>query len=95
MTSDRMALRFEPTSPLKPATLCTVHVGARMLDEWGEYMSLGMHGPDLGGDWVTGSMTNARRGSGDGCCTRDHCGGRVAYATNGAFGIAFTFTTAG
>ena len=93
ITADRMALRFQPVRPLNPATLYTIHVGAGMVDQSGEHVSLGMHGPDLGGDWITESMMTAAMGMGG--PSGSMMGVGWAHPTNGTFGMTFTFTTAG
>lgn len=91
MTSDRMELRFQPTRPLTPARVYTVHVGAGMVDQSGEHVSLGMHGPGLGGEWVTQSMMTSAMGMGG--PTGTMMGAGWAHPTNGTFGMTFTFTT--
>ena len=92
-SSDRMTLTFDPSQPLMAATDYTVHIGAGMTDDHGQHVSLGMHGPAMGGDWVTSTMMTGAMGMGG--LTGTMMGPGWAHPTNGSFGMIFTFTTAG
>ena len=92
-SADGMSLRFQPTQPLEPGTLHTIHVGSGMTNESGHPVSLGMHGPELGGTWVTEGMMNQAIGMGGPAGSMMGVG--LAHPTNGTFGMTFPFTTAG
>jgi hypothetical protein len=56
LSSDGRVLRFEPTEPLEPGMRYTIHVGGGITDVSGNQADLEMHGPSLGGMWVTQAM---------------------------------------
>ncbi len=73
------------------------HTGGGMMDTNGDHVDFGQHGPGMGGQWATGDMMGGGpmgggpMGGGPG----PHAGAGWQHPTNGSFGMAFTFTTAG
>lgn len=78
-----------PSSPLHPGTQYTVHVGGGMVDANGQLVDMNMYGPGLGGQWIQGGMM----GTGHAGMGWGMMGGGWRHS-NGAYGMAFTFTTA-
>lgn len=90
LSEDRTALSFLPAQSLAPATEYVVHVGGGMTDELGRHMSLGVHGPSMGGAWVTGSMMTGGMGFGS---NGGMMGPGWAHPNDGTYGMSFRFTT--
>ncbi len=95
---DQMGLGFVPTVPLMPGTEYTVHVGGGMTDTAGMPLDLHRHGILLGGETVTESMVRGPDGMGMGMDMMGqpitHTGPGWAHS-DGTYGLAFMFTTAG
>jgi len=92
-SSDRSTLTCTPTSALDPGTRYVVHVGGGMTDANGQHVDFSS-GLGLGGTWIMGGMMGSMMGVG-------HAGGPWAGMgtgwmdpSNGAYGMAFFFTTA-
>ncbi len=92
-SGDRRTLTFDPGEPLEPNTDYTIHVGAGMTDANGDHISLELHGPGMGGGWITASMMTGAMGMGG--PTGSMMGPGWAHPTNGSFGMMFNFRTAG
>ena len=90
-TADGMGLRFAPTQPLDPSTQYTIHVGGGLTDVDGAVIDLDLHGPALGGTWVTLDMVMGMSSIGMGM-GQSHSGPEWLYL-NGMYGLAFAFTT--
>jgi hypothetical protein len=86
-----MGLRFTPTRPLDPSTRYTIHVGGGMTDQGGGLVDLDLHGPMLGGMWVTEEMVMGMNTMGMGMGV-SHSRPEWRYV-NGMYGLAFAFTT--
>jgi hypothetical protein len=78
-----------PSSPLQPGTQYSVHVGGGMVDANGQVIDMGVYGPGFGGQWIQGGMM----GTGHAGMAWGMMGGNWRHS-NGAYGMAFTFTTA-
>jgi hypothetical protein len=78
-----------PSSPLQPGTQYRVHVGGGMVDVNGQLIDMNMYGPGFGGQWIQGGMM----GAGHAGTAWGMVGGGWRQS-NGAYGMAFTFTTA-
>ena len=78
-----------PLSPLQPGPQYMVHVGGGMTDVNGQFIDMDMYGPGFGGQWVQGGMM----GPGHAGTPWGMMGGGWHHS-NGAYGMAFTFTTA-
>jgi len=89
-TADGLGLRFAPLHPLDPWTQYTIHVGGGVTGEEGAIVDLELHGPVLGGIWVTREMVMGMTGMG---MSQTHSGQEWLYAPNGMYGLAFVFTT--
>ena len=91
LSADGMGLGFAPTQPLDPSTRYTIHVGGGLTDADGAIIDLDLHGPALGGTWVTLDMvlgmSSLSMGMGP-----SHSGPEWLYL-NGMYGLAFAFTT--
>jgi hypothetical protein len=85
---DQTTLVCTPSSPLQPGTQHTVHVGGGMVDVNGQVIDMDQHGPGFGGQWIQGGMMGAGHGG-----TVWGMMGAGWRHSNGAFGMAFTFTT--
>jgi hypothetical protein len=70
-------------------TQYSVHVGGGMVDANGQVIDMGMYGPGFGGQWIQGGMM----GTGHAGMAWGMMGGNWRHS-NGAYGMAFTFTTA-
>lgn len=97
---DYTRLVFTPAQPLKPATLYTIHLGGAMTDSQGRRVDLEEHGFGMGGEWAWEEMfEHMGSGMGHGMGT----GGTFDHphmdhdwqGPNGAYGMVFSFTTAG
>jgi hypothetical protein len=88
-TGDQTALVCTPGSPLQPRTQYMVHLGGGMVDENGQFIDMEMYGPGFGGQWIQGGMM----GTGHAGTAWGMMGGSWRHS-NGAYGMAFTFTTA-
>jgi len=92
LSTDRTALAFTPTQPLKPLTTYVIHLGGGMLDQHGEHLNFERHGFDYGGEWCT----EQQMGMGPmGPMGTQHQHGADWRHPNGTYGMFFTFTTAG
>lgn len=90
LSQDSTVLTFAPAEPLLPATLYTIHLGGGIQDCHGQTIDFDMHGTThMGGQWASGSMMG-----GGGMGGQTHMGAGWRHA-NGAYGMIFTFTTAG
>jgi len=87
-SGDQTTLVCTPSSPLQPGTQYTVHVGGGMTGAGGQAIDLDQHGPGFGGQWIQGGMM----GTGHGGSAWGMMGAGWRHS-NGAFGMAFTFTT--
>lgn len=87
-TADGLGLRFEPAQPLDPTTQYSIHVGGGITDSEGSIVDLELHGPGLGGTWVTRDMVMGMMGMG----MEQHSGPEWLYP-NDMYGLAFVFTT--
>ena len=87
-SGDQGTLVCTPSSPLQPGTRYVIHVGGGMADTNGQVIDMGMYGPGFGGQWVQGGMMGAGHGG-----TAWGMMGAGWRHSNGAFGMAFTFTT--
>jgi hypothetical protein len=96
-SENHTTLTLMPGQPFRPATTHTIHLGGGMMDTNGDHVDFGQHGPGMGGQWATGDMMGGGpmgggpMGGGPG----PHAGEGWEHPTNGSFGMAFTFTTAG
>ena len=90
LSEDRTVLGFSPLQSLAPTTEYTVHIGGGMTDDQGRHMDLGMHGPTMGGAWVTGSMIMGGMGFGT---NGGMMGPGWAHPNGGTYGMTFSFTT--
>ena len=90
-TADGMGLRFAPTQPFDPSTQYTIHVGGGLTDVHGAVIDLDLHGPALGGTWVTLDMVMGMNSMGMGMGP-PHSGPEWLYL-NGMYGLAFAFMT--
>ena len=88
-SGDQTSLVCNPGSPLQPGTQYVAHVGGGLMDATGQVVDMNMYGPGFGGQWVQGGMM----GPGHGGNGWGMMGGGWRHS-NGAYGMAFTFTTA-
>jgi hypothetical protein len=88
-SGDQTTLVCTPSSPLQPGTQYTVHLGGGMVDVNGQLIDMDMYGLGFGGQWIQGGMM----GTGHGGTAWGMMGGGWRHS-NGAYGMAFTFTTA-
>jgi hypothetical protein len=87
-SANQTTLVCTPLSPLQPGTRYTIHVGGGMVDANGQVIDMDTYGPALGGQWVQGGMMGAGHGG-----TAWGMMGAGWHHSNGAYGMAFTFTT--
>jgi hypothetical protein len=88
-SADRTTLVCTPVGPLAPGTPYTVHVGGGMVDANGSAIDMNTYGPGFGGQWIQGGMMGAGHGG-----TAWGMMGAGWQHSNGAYGMAFAFTTA-
>ena len=86
---DQTTLVCTPGSPLRPGRQYIVHVGGGMADAAGQVIDMNMYGPGFGGQWIQGGMMSGSHGG----MAWGMMGGGWQHS-NGAYGMAFTFTTA-
>jgi hypothetical protein len=79
-----------PNIPLSARTAYTLHVGAGMRDSAGRAIDMAQYGGAMGGQWITGAMMGPSHAGG----SWGMMGGN-GQGTNGSYGMAFPFTTAG
>ena len=91
LTADGKGLTFTSTQPLDPSTRYTIHVGGGVRDAAAALVDLDLHGPGLGGTWVTLNMVMGMTSMGMGMGPL-HSGPEWRYP-NGMYGLAFAFTT--
>ena len=88
-SGDRATLTCVPQGPLGPRTTYWIHLGGGMTTVAGAPFDFGRYGVPAGGQWITGGMLGAGY----------HAGmpwggmGPGWRAPNGAYGMAFPFTT--
>ena len=87
--SDRTVLTCNPAAPLLSRTTYTIHMGGGLMDGSGRPVGFDTYGPMMGGQWIQGGMM----GSGHAGSPWSMMSGPW-HNTNGAYGMAFTFTTA-
>ncbi len=87
-SANQTTLVCTPSSPLQPGTQYTIHVGGGMVDANGQVIDMDTYGAGLGGQWVQGGMMGAGHGG-----TAWGMMGAGWHDSNGAYGMAFTFTT--
>lgn len=100
-SSDRRTMTFTPTTALKPKTTYVVHLSPSMIGTNGKAIDLGSCAK-IGGQTVTGGMMgstgNGMMGSSSGGMVNGSWGpgmmGAGWQATDGTFGMVFSFTTA-
>ncbi|MEQ9569420.1 MAG: Ig-like domain-containing protein [Longimicrobiales bacterium] len=96
LAPDRLSLRFTPAAPLSPNATYTIHLGGGMKDDHDRAVDLQEHGDHMGGTWATpGMMGGGSTGGGmmGGAMGGDHMGAGWEHATNGSYGMVFSFTT--
>ncbi|MBT8336510.1 MAG: Ig-like domain-containing protein [Gemmatimonadetes bacterium] len=94
--ADRRTLVFTPTAPLSPNATYTIHLGGAMKDANGRDVNLQEHGDHMGGTWASPGMMGAGpQGGGTmgGAMNGEHTGTGWGHATNGSYGMVFSFTT--
>ncbi len=87
-SSDRTALTFTPSSPLKSQTTYTLHLGGGMSDADGDAIGYERCVQTMGGQWATEQMMEGGMMGGGGMM------GPGWRNANGSYGMVFTFTTA-
>lgn len=92
---DGRVLSFRPMSALDPGTHYTIHLGGGITDGGGKRIDMETHGPGLGGMWVTEAMVMGMNGMGMGMGSMVSHSGPGWRHSNGFYGLAFDFTTAG
>jgi hypothetical protein len=86
---DRLTLTCAPTGPLDARTTYVLHLGGGMMTAAGQLIDYGLHGPGMGGQWLTGGMMGPNHGG--------HSWGMMGpgwRGANGGYGMEFPFTTA-
>jgi hypothetical protein len=87
-SSDRTTLTCQPSTPLKPQTRYTIHMGDGMMDADDHPVNMDQ-GLGMGGQWLmTGMMGGLHAGSPMGMM------GSGWHGSNGSYGMVFPFTTA-
>ena len=66
LSADLTILTFTPAEQLMAATTYVVHLGAGMMDQQGNHVSLEQHGLGMGGQWASESMMTGGMGGGMG-----------------------------
>jgi hypothetical protein len=87
--ADGTTLGCTPLSPLQPGTQYFVHVGGGMVNVNGVVVDMMQYGPGYGGQWIQGGMMGFGGHAG---MDWGAMGGAWRHS-NGAYGMAFTFTT--
>jgi hypothetical protein len=88
-STDREALTCTPSQPLADRTTYWIHLGGDLMTETGETIDYDAYGPMMGGQWIQGGMMGgSHAGSPWGMMGGDW------RNPNGAYGLAFPFTTA-
>lgn len=96
LSPDRLSLRFTPSEPLSPDATYTIHLGGGMEGMNGQPVDFDEHGDHMGGAWATdATMRGTMAGGGmmGGAMGGDHMGSGWQHATNGSYGMVFSFTT--
>ena len=88
-TSDRTVLTCNPASPLLSRTTYTIHMGGGLMDGSGRPVGFDTYGPMMGGQWIQGGMMGSGHGGSPWAMMNP-----TWRNANGAYGMAFTFTTA-
>jgi hypothetical protein len=89
-TPDRLTLTCTPSAALEPRTTYVLHVGGGMMTAVGQPIDYGLHGPGMGGHWLTGGMMMGPNHGGYGWGMM----GPGWRSSSGSYGMEFTFTTA-
>ena len=89
-SEEHHVLTFTPHEPLQDESDHTLHVGGGITDEDGHHMDFDQHGFDMGGHWVDEDMLGQHGGMMGG---HSHMGEGWQHE-NGAYGMAFPFSTA-
>jgi len=89
-SGDRTVLNCTPTVPLQSHTTYWIHLGGGWMTQAGQPVDYSQYGPMMGGQWIQGTMM------GSGFHAGAPWGMMTGYwrNTNGAYGLAFSFTTA-
>lgn len=88
-SADRTTLTCNPAAPLQPRTTYTIHMGGGMMDADARPVGFDTYGPMMGGQWIMGGMmAGTHAGMSWGMM------GNGWRNANGAYGMAFSFTTA-
>jgi len=88
-TEDWTCVTFQPTTPLKPHTHYSIHLGGAMMDGDGHAVGFGMNGTHMGGQWATSEMMGGGMMGQNGSMM-----GSGWLGQNGSYGMVFEFTTA-
>jgi len=89
-SGDRTVLTCTPEAPLQSRTTYWVHMGGGMTTQAGLLLDFNQYGPMMGGQWIEGGMMGAGFHAGS---PWGMMGGPWQHP-NGAYGMAFSFTTA-
>ena len=92
-SNGRDTLTLMPSTPLKPATRYTLHLGGRMKDANGNVVDMSQYGSVMGGQWASASMMNGGGMMGGGGPMSGQEMGTGWAGTNGMYGMVFSFTT--
>ena len=88
-SGDRSTLTCTLQAPLASRTTYVAHLGGGMMTQAGQHLDYDQFGPMMGGQWIMGGMMGgSHAGSSWGMMSPDW------RSANGAYGMAFTFTTA-
>jgi hypothetical protein len=92
-SNDKTSLTFTHGMPLDSMSDYTIHIGGGMMDADGHVIDLEQHGHEMGGEWVSQQMMDARMMQGGGMMGNDDMMGVGWMHDNGSFGMVFSFTT--
>lgn len=88
-SADHTALTCAPSTPLEPHTTYWIHLGGGLMTQAGQPIDYDQYAPMMGGEWIQGGMMGgSHAGSPWGMM------GNGWHNANGAYGMAFPFTTA-
>jgi len=88
-SADRTTLTCAPSTPLAPQTRYWIHLGGGLMTQAGQAIDYDRYGSMMGGQWIQGGMMNGSHAGGPWGMM-----GGAWHNPNGAYGMAFPFTTA-
>jgi Bacterial Ig-like domain len=88
-SGDRTSLTCTPSEPLRSRTTYWIHLGGGLMTQAGQPIDYDAYGPGMGGQWIQGGMMGGSHAG-----TAWGMMGGPWHGANGAYGMAFPFTTA-